>query len=211
MLSIKQIRMLQLLDKQVKSCRMCNMHSNGTLVPFWTTSSKYVIINETPGIREIQDNIPLMGAAGQILGKELSRVGMKPEDFLIIHSVQCTPNANILTNRKPTELEVNTCQSYIRKYIKVLNPEKILCLGNYAKYIFTGNLQGVLKQRGVFRETTLQGSDRVYPALFTIHPAYCIYNEIEGKQILRADIELFKNTSFEVKLDWLFSEDEFKI
>jgi uracil-DNA glycosylase len=73
----------------------------------------------------------------------------------------------------------------------VIKPEKILCLGNYAKYMFSGNLQGILRQRGHFMEGDI-GDGYVFPVLFTIHPAYCIYNREEGTEFLRQDIALFK-------------------
>ena len=92
-----------------------------------------------------------------------------------------------------------------------MNPEKILCLGNYSKWIFTGDMTGILRQRGMFRELELK--DDVYNVLFTIHPAYCIYNAEEGIPHLREDLKLFKDTEFEKEgeNDWLFTEDEFKI
>jgi len=212
MLSKKQIRMLQILDKQVSTCRICDIYKNGCLVPFWTKSSKYVIIGEVPGFNEIRKQTPFIGAAGEILTQVLNKSGLDAKDFLILHTIQCRPDSrNNVGSRKPTEVQVKNCQSYLRKYIKVLQPEKILCLGNYAKYLFTGNFQGVLKERGTFNECTLDGSNKIYPVLFTIHPAYCIYNTEDGVPMLREDIEIFKDTVFEVQVDWLFSEDEFKI
>lgn len=212
MLSDKQIRMLQLLDKQVKTCRICDIYRNGCLVPFWTPSSKYVIIGEVPGFNDIRKQTPFIGAAGEILSKVFKKAGMDARDFLILHTIQCRPNSRSSGGAgKPTEIQVKNCQSFLRKYIKVVKPEKILCLGNYAKYLFTGNFQGVLRERSVFRECTLDGSNILYPVLFTIHPAYCIYNTEEGLPMFKSDIDIFNNAVFEIKVDWLFSEDEFKI
>ena len=211
MLSKKQIRMLILLDKQVKTCQRCGLHKNGTAIPYWTADSKYVIIGEAPGYNEVRRQTPFVGQAGKILIENLHNIGFKSKDFLIINSVQCRPQQNN-TNSKPTEQELGICQSYVRKYIKVINPEKILSLGNYAKYIFTGDITGILRQRGKFNELSFKIlGDVTYPILFTIHPAYCIYNAEEGLPMLREDIKLFKDTKFEKESDWLFTEDEFKI
>jgi len=210
MLSSKQIKMLHLLDKQVETCKKCSLSMNGTAIPFWTSNAKYVIIAEAPGWNEVRRQTPFVGAAGEILTKELSNAGLESKDFLIINTVQCRPVSGT-RNGKPNEDQIITCQDYLRKYIKVVNPEKILCLGNYAKYIFTGNFYGILGQRGEFNSFKLKGSNIEYPVLFTIHPAYCIYNSGEGIPILRNDIVLFRDTKFERKSDWLFSEDDFRI
>ncbi len=210
MLTNKQIRMLQLLDKQVKNCKKCTLHQNGTAIPHWTPKSKYVIIGEAPGYHEVRKQTPFVGAAGDILTNELSRAGFKASEFLIINTVQCRPVSGN-RNAKPNDTQINTCQDYLRKYIKVLRPEKILCLGNYAKYIFTGNLQGITRVRGRFLEMPLDNSGKDYNVLFTVHPAYCIYNTEEGIPMLQEDIKLFKDTEFEKESDWLLTEDDFEL
>jgi len=134
----------------------------------------------------------------------LYRVGFKASDFLIINAIQCA------IKTKPDEMRMQSCQQHLRKYIKVINPEKILCLGNYAKYIFTGDITGILKKRGKFREYSL-GEKKKYPVLLTIHPAYCIYNQEEGIPMLAEDIKFFMDTEFERESDWLFTEDDFNL
>ena len=208
MLSNKKIRMLELLDKQVGTCQKCSLSPNGTAIPHWSPVSKYVIIGEAPGYNEVRNKTPFVGAAGKILTDLLGEIGFKKSEFLIINSVQCRPVEGN-RNAKPNLTQLEVCQDYIRKYITVINPEKILCLGNYAKYIFTGDITGILRQRGAFRTLSLR--EREYPVLFTVHPAYCIYNQDEGVPMLREDVKLFKETEFEKESDWLFTEDEFKI
>ena len=208
MLSQRQIRLLQLLDIQVKTCQKCQLSGNGTAIPHWTPNSRYAIIGEAPGYNEVRTETPFVGAAGKILTDMLGEIGFRRSEFLIINSVQCRPvDGN--RNAKPNEMQLKVCQDYVRKYINIINPEKILCLGNYAKYIFTGDITGVLRQRGTFRDLLLK--EREYPVLFTIHPAYCIYNEEDGIPLLREDIQLFKSTQFEKEDDWLFTEEEFRI
>lgn len=206
---MKQIRMLQLLDKQVDKCNRCSLKANGTFIPFWTPHSKYAIISESPNSKEIRQRTPFIGAAGDILKKELSNAGFDPKDFLIINTVQCQTGFDA-ANRKPNYTQINECQSFIRKYLKVVNPEKILCLGNYAKYIFTGTASGVLSKRGKFFDGILEGNIN-FPFLITVHPAYCLYNDIEGMDLLKRDIELFRSTRFQRKTDWFLTEDDFLV
>lgn len=206
MLSDKKIRMLELLDKQVKGCESCNLHTNGKLIPFWSKDSKYLIISESPNKNDIKINRPFMGGGGSILRDELTNAGLSSKDFMIINSVQCAP-VYTENNNKPSEEQLVSCQQHLRRYIKVLDPDKVLCLGNYAKYIFTNETQGVLRQRGVFNEWDIGGGYTI-PAIFTIHPAYCIYNP-DGVRYLREDIIKFRDTKFDNRINWMFKEEEF--
>jgi len=210
MLTSKQIRMLELLDKKVDKCNLCSLKANGTAIPHWTPYSQYAIIGEAPGANEVREQTPFIGPAGKILTEHLYKAGFNSRDFLIINTVQCRPVRGN-SNGKPNEDQIKTCQSYLRKYLKVIKPEKILCLGNYAKYIFSGNLGGILRERGHFMEGDI-GDGYVFPVLFTVHPAYCIYNREEGEAFLKKDIALFKERRFERRFDeWLLSEDDFKL
>jgi DNA polymerase len=207
MLDPKQIRMLQLLDKQVSNCSACALHRNGRCIPHWGKKSKYVIIGEAPGFGDIRKQTFFNGGSGNLLISELGLLGFKSSQFLMINSIQCKPSG-----AKPSEEQLACCQSHIRKYIRVLRPEKILCLGNYGKYIFTGNTVGVLSQRGKFDMYSFDdNSSDEYPVLFTIHPAYCVYNEEEGLPMLREDLKLFKKSEFERQSDWLLSEEDFLV
>lgn len=202
----KQIRMLKLLDKQVSSCQKCKLCHNGIAIPFWNKRAKYAIIGESPTKLEIIKQIPFLGAGGKILTDNLNALGFNPIDFLIVNSVQCNPSFSD-KNYKPTEQQLNICQDYVRKYLKVVDPEKILCLGNYAKYMFNGTTTGIMRQRGKFTEYRLKGGKK-YPVLFTVHPAYCVYQE-DGIPLLIEDLKIFRDTKFDRVDDFLFTEDEF--
>jgi uracil-DNA glycosylase family 4 len=202
--------MLQLLDKKVGSCRECDLNVNKCLIPYWCSDAKYIIISESPSFREIRDGVPFSGQTGDILTRQLHDVGFKAKDFLFINSVQCGKGFGIRErSNHPTEDQLTACQNILRKYIKVVNPEKILCLGNYAKYIFTGDTTGVLKYR-LKRFQNFKIDSYEFPVLCTIHPAYCIHNP-DGIPMLEEDLRLFKNSEFERESSWLFTEEEFLI
>jgi uracil-DNA glycosylase family 4 len=208
MLNPKQIRMLQLLDKQVSSCRKCNSYRNGNCIPHWHARTKYAIIGQTPTYGDVRKQTFFNGQSGNILINELGVAGFKASQFLMINSVQCRPpNFN---NGHPSKEHLDLCQDFIRKYLKVIQPEKVLCLGNYAKYIFTGTTIGILKQRGRFEEFDL-GHNIIIPVLYTINPSYCVHNREEGLGMLREDIKFFKEAKFEKKVSWLLPEEDFLI
>lgn len=205
MMTEKQIRLLELLCERIFICTKCSLYKNGRATPFWTPESKYLIIGEAPGYTEVRNNIPFVGAAGKILSDILSELRYKRDDFAIINSVNCRP-VDGMRNGKPTLEELTFCQDWLRKFIKIVSPQKIICLGNYAKYFFTGNLYGVLKQRGNMNIARLENME--IPYMITIHPAYCIYND-QGQEILLEDFKTFKNFTTQ-HTDW-FDKEEFNI
>lgn len=211
-LTLRQKQLLQLLDKQVLSCTGCPLYRNGRAKPFWSVYSRYAIIGEAPGFNEIKGGEPFVGQAGQILTDSLGELGFKKQDFLIVNSVNCRAiKDGTNANGKPTRSQLNSCQDWLRKYLKIVNPEKILCLGNYAKYYFTESYQGVMSQRGVFRQYQLDENSRSYPVLITVHPAFLMYNEEVGLPALKADLKLFKEFKNTADENWGFTEEEFTV
>jgi DNA polymerase len=193
-LSDRQIKMLKLLDKQVLNCRDCTLYRNGRAKPFWSEYSRYAIIGEAPGANEVEQGRPFVGAAGQILTRNLGSLKFRANQFLIINSVNCraVDSVHTLRNGKPTIEQLERCSKWLRKYLKIIDPEKILCLGNFAKYYFDKNHMGILRRRGKFRNFRLDETTKEYPVLYTIHPAYALYNQDEGESILQEDLRKFK-------------------
>jgi DNA polymerase len=181
--------------------------------PLWNPFNRYAIIGEAPGYNEVKGGIPFIGQAGEILTNLLLEIGLKRTDFFIINSVNCRPlrGGGDNVNGKPTRSQLHACQDWLRKYLKVVNPEKILCLGNYAKYYFTESYEGVMSQRGVFRQYKLDENSRSYPVLITVHPAFLMYNEEQGLPALKEDLQLFKEFKNTVEENWTFKEEEFNI
>jgi DNA polymerase len=203
MLTDKQIKLLKLLCTQIYTCKKCGLYVNGRATPYWTPSSRYLIIGEAPGYHETRSNIPFVGSAGKVLTDVLTELNYKREDFCIINSVNCRPVEG-MRNGKPIPEELDLCQDWLRKFIKVINPEKIICLGNYAKYFFTKNTYGVLRERGNIKIFNLDNKE--IPYIVTVHPAYCLYND-QGIEILKTDFSTFKGIQT-YQSDFL-SEDDF--
>lgn len=207
MLNVKQIRMLELLDKKVNLCTKCDIETNGKALPTWHSNNKYCLIGEAPSTYDVGHQRFFFG--GSILANNLGKLGFKASEFLIINSIQCVP----FSRAKPSDDNLSNCHDWVRKYIKVVNPSKILCLGNFAKSFFNGSTTGITSERGIWNYFKLDGSLDEFPVMFTVHPAFCIYNE-DGEKYLREDLTLFKETKFEERSstsDWLFSEAEFMI
>ena len=181
----KQYRMLQLLDRQILECKKCGLYNGGRCVPYYTSQSTVAMIGEAPGREEV-GNMPFVGKAGRLLWEVVVPWGLVREDFLIINSTNCRPvDGN--KNGKPTKLQQRACKFWIDKYLKVLQPEKILVLGNYAMNTMIGLDSGITDKNGEVR--VVEGYGKL---VLSVHPSYCLYHEEEGKELLNESIRVFK-------------------
>lgn len=191
MLNNRQKKLLTLLDDKIENCKQCKLYENGKCLPYWTPISEYVIIGEAPGRDEVENNEPFVGRAGRILWGIFSEFGFRKEQFAIINSVNCRPVTSRGTNGKPTPLQQGSCYPWIRKFIKIINNEKILVLGSYAKRTLTGTPHGI-KKINATREYNYVFDGYMF---FSVHPALSLYDQNEGKKLLREAIKNFKGDS----------------
>jgi len=208
MLSKRQIRLLQLLDEQVLNCKRCSLHNGGRCKPYWTQRSRYVIVGEAPGKQEVVESSPFVGMAGHVLWDTIYKVlKCMRSDFAIINSVNCRPTDG-KRNLKPDADAQNCCRQWIRKFIKIIEPEKVLILGNYAMGTLLGRSSGIVKMNGT--DGFLSGEFRNTPFVISVHPAYTIYNKDDGLQKLEEAIEKFKEVKKPIQLDF-FDDKLFEI
>jgi DNA polymerase len=171
MITKKQHKMLKLLDEKILKCEKCGLYKNGRCKPYYNTKTvKYVIIGEAPGKNEVEQGIPFIGKAGNILWTSMEKFGLKREDFLIINSVNCRA-LNGKKNGKPTKEQKNLCFDWVRKYIKVLDPDNCIILGAHALSLFSEDV----KITDYCGETLMfEGFSSRF--IINIHPAYCLYD-----------------------------------
>ena len=186
LLSNKQIRMLGLLDEMISKCTDCDLHINGRVKPYWTPMSTFAALGESPDENEVKVNEPFVGKAGGILGKNMAKYGFRKDQFLIINTVNCRPTT---TNGKPIQHQITACKKWTNKYIKVLKPDKMMGFGNYARGSLNGNYTGIVKYNS-WIETV--GEYGIY-VVYSVHPAYCIYQGEPGEALLRKSIEKFRD------------------
>ena len=180
----KQYKLLKLLDKQIQNCQLCDLYKNGRTKPFWTNQAKYMMILESPGKQEVLNNEVLIGKTGKLFWLLIEEAGLNKNDFLIMNSVNCrVMNGN--KQGKPSNYHLTTCNAWLRKYIKVLRPEKIILFGNYAIRTILDEW-GISKYNGIKSKKCLYGTIDS-EVLRCYHPSACLYNpvtEIELQETL---------------------------
>jgi DNA polymerase len=182
------MRMLELLDKMIGQCTDCELYTGGRVKPYWTPMSILAALGEAPGKEEVEQNEPFVGKAGEILGSNMAKSGFRKDQFLIINSVNCRP-VDGGANGKPKMSQIAECKKWVNKYIKVVKPEKMIAFGNYARGSLNGSYTGIVKYNGWVDTISEYG---IY-ALYSVHPAYCIYQGKEGEEMLKKSINKFRD------------------
>lgn len=153
---------LQQLNQRIRNCKKC---------PLWKTRNKAVpgegpvnaklmIIGQAPGAEEDKIGRPFVGRAGQFLNQLLTLVNIDREKIFITSPIKCFPPQN----RKPKKSEIQACLSYLKKQIKIINPQRIVLLGEVAFSIFFPKTK-----LNKFRGKWIKKDKREY--FVTYHPA----------------------------------------
>lgn len=164
----------------VEACKRCTFHLNGKALPFFGTNAQYLMVGEAPHVKEVELRSPFVGDSGEFLFTTArDNAGLDRDDFIIFNSVMCKPDAPAgKTTGKPTKDHINGCVvkrtnifTYLYDHFDVRH---ILVLGNYARYIFTGQMGGI----DAANKTTISTmyGDREFKITYCLHPSACLHN-----------------------------------
>ena len=169
-MSLSQIR------EELGDCRRCKLCEERNSIVFGegNPDARLVFVGEGPGRDEDAQGRPFVGRAGQLLTRIIKAMKLEREDVYICNVVKCRPPGN----RNPEPDEVASCEPFLAKQIRSINPEVIVCLGSVA----TGLL---LKLRN-FRMGQLRGTFHNYEdskLMVTYHPAALLRNPAFKKPV----------------------------
>jgi len=164
--SLDQIR------KNLGDCQRCKLGKTRKNLVFGVGNPKarLVFVGEGPGADEDLQGEPFVGAAGQILNRLITNMGLKREDVYICNVVKCRPPGN----RDPEPDEVAACSPFLIRQIKAINPEVIVALGKPAAHTLLETKEAISRLRGRFRN--FHG----IPLMPTYHPSYLLRKQKEG-------------------------------
>ena len=159
---------LEEIREEIGDCTRCKLHEGRTNIVFGEGNPKarLVFVGEGPGRDEDIQGQPFVGRAGQLLSKIINAMGLKRSDVYICNVVKCRPPAN----RTPEQDEIATCQQFLIKQLRAIDPEVIVCLGSVAA-------QSVLNTKVKLGE--LRGNFHTYGRarlMVTYHPAALLRN-----------------------------------
>ncbi len=127
--------------------------------------ARVVFIGEAPGAREDELVRPFVGRGGQLLNKNLERIGWRREDVYITNIVKRRPPEN----RDPLPEEIAAYQPYLVEQLGVLSPAVIVPLGRFSMSHFLPEAKISRDQGKVF-----QIGGRFVMPMF--HPAAALRN-----------------------------------
>ncbi|MEO7795513.1 MAG: uracil-DNA glycosylase [Thermoanaerobaculia bacterium] len=159
---------LAALAAVVASCRQCKLCTTRTQTVFASGDphARLMIVGEGPGAEEDRQGLPFVGAAGELLNKILSAIGLARDEVYVANIVKCRPPGN----RDPETDEVRACRGYLEKQIELVRPEVLVILGRVAAQVLLGTDASLSRLRGDWHE--VQG----VPVRVTYHPAALLRN-----------------------------------
>ena len=159
---------LEELRAHIGDCHRCPLGAERTQVVFGVGDSRarIMLIGEAPGKNEDLPGEPFVGAAGELLNELLAHAGLARDEVYIANIVKCRPPGN----RDPEPLEIETCAPFLRAQVRLIEPEVLVTLGNFATKFVLRTETGITRLHG-----TVQHAGR-FTVLPMYHPAAAIYD-----------------------------------
>lgn len=139
-----------------------------------------MLVGEAPGKQEDKTGKPFVGRSGKLLTDLLKISGIDRQKVFITSVAKHRPPGN----RKPTKKEIKRCFPLLLAQIEIINPKKIIILGQTA---FSAFFPG--KKLKDFRGKKIKESKREF--FVTYHPAAGIRFQ-KMKKILITDFKKIK-------------------
>ena len=175
-----------LRDRAV-ACTACALAESRTNVVFGVGSvtARLMFVGEAPGKNEDLQGEPFVGAAGHLLDELLGEIGIERSEVYIGNVLKCRPPGN----RDPRPDEIESCKGYLREQIRMISPEVVVTLGNFATKLLLRTETGITRLRGQ-RYSWWMGAVLIP----TFHPAAALRGGDRVRDQMRADFKLVRET-----------------
>ena len=166
---------------------MCDLAESRTNVVFGVgdSSARLMIVGEAPGKNEDLQGEPFVGAAGRLLDELLAGIDITRSEVYIANVLKCRPPAN----RDPRPDEIESCKPYLREQIRLIKPEVVMTLGNFATKLLLQTETGITRLRGERYDWWLGAV-----LIPTFHPAAALRGGERVKNQMREDFALVRTT-----------------
>jgi DNA polymerase len=167
----------------IGDCHRCPLGDTRTTLVFGVGNpqARVLFIGEAPGRNEDLKGEPFVGAAGQLLNELLAEAGLAREDVYIANVLKCRPPGN----RDPEVVEIDTCTPFLREQVRVIAPDVLVTLGNFATKFVLKTDVGITRLHG---KVQAAGRFKVLPIY---HPAAAMYDRTKRDDLF-ADFALLR-------------------
>lgn len=148
-----------------QACKLCETRKNVVFGEGNPDQPLVAFIGEGPGDTEDRSGRPFVGAAGKLLDRMITRMGLVRErDCYILNAVCCRPP----DNRTPQTEEVIACRPFFHGQLRLVRPKTIITLGGTASVHLLHKQKPMHEFRGKWFEW------ENIPVRPTFHPAYLL-------------------------------------
>lgn len=176
---------LEQLRALAEGCIQCRLSETRTNVVFGVGSpdAEVMFVGEAPGKNEDLQGEPFVGAAGRLLDRLLTEVGLGRDDVYIANVLKCRPPGN----RDPRADEIDSCKGYLRRQVELVDPRVVMTLGNFATKLLMRTDTGITRLRGQRYEWW-----RNIVLVPTFHPAAALRGGEKVTDAMRHDFSLMR-------------------
>jgi uracil-DNA glycosylase family 4 len=178
------------LQTGVAGCTKCALCTTRTQTVFGSGNRQadWMLVGEAPGQHEDEQGLPFVGNAGLLLTEMLRAIGLVREEVFITNILKCRPP----NNRDPLAGEVESCNDYLQRQQKLIQPKIILAIGRIAAQTLLKTNEPMSRLRGkvhTFNNT---------PVVVVYHPAYLLRSLPEKRKAWQ-DLQLAMQTVKEIE------------
>lgn len=166
-------------------CTECRLSETRTNVVFGVgdPDAQLMLVGEAPGKNEDLQGEPFVGAAGRLLDELMGSIGVTRQQAYITNVLKCRPPGN----RDPQQDEIDSCKGYLRSQIRMIRPEVVVTLGNFATKLLVPTQVGITRMRGQTIDWWLGAT-----LIPTFHPAAALRGGPRVKEQMQDDFQLVR-------------------
>ncbi len=166
---------LEELRELIGDCHVCALGDTRSNLVFGVgnPNARVMFIGEAPGRNEDLQGEPFVGAAGKFLDELLGEAGLRRDDVYIANVLKCRPPGN----RDPLPEEIEACTPFLREQIRLIAPQVLVTLGNFATKFVLKTSTGITRLHGAPHQA---GRFVVFPSY---HPAAALYDRTKQEAL----------------------------
>lgn len=176
----ERVRALAVIEEEARACKRCRLCEGRTQAVFsrGNCEAELFFVGEAPGADEDRVGRPFVGAAGRLLDRILSAMGLSDDDVYIANVAKCRPP----NNRPPEDDEAVACGPFLDRQLALVRPKVIVAWGRTPTRYLLKKSESMSKLRGNW--FAVGG----VPLIPTWHPAYLLRNP-DAKKDTWADMK----------------------
>lgn len=168
------------------SCTACRLAETRINVVFGVgdPDARLMLVGEAPGKNEDLQGEPFVGAAGRLLDELMEGIGISRDEAYIANVLKCRPPGN----RDPQQDEIDACKGFLREQVRMIHPEVVVTLGNFATKLLVPTEIGITRMRGQKIDWWLGAT--LVP---TFHPAAALRGSPRVREQMEEDFSLVRS------------------